>query len=957
MISPADMLVAQKINVGSADDENTMTRVLQRLLLDSNNGGTDSIATIRTKLSDYRNGKGVESSADRRVFDSMVNFYSTKGNLAGVEHPYMHRSHGAVQNSIEFDDITGVNNATRGRHDMSIIVSRSPFVTPMVRDARKVEVFLNFVPSIVISRCVPYVELEFSFDRAFTANTNNVLATTGMLKFLLGAQDVSNDAPNRAMNDARTSTVKDTRTTSKTPDDRQITTAGMELFTAPQTLINMDPIQPGARYAEVLDPTRPFASLENVSINVAPTAGIMSYKHATAVIKLHDRSRLAELADLIQPTTYTRTTVWLTYGWRHPYEPNSDAQGAETYADFINDNMLVKEAYGVKNSSFSFDAVGQVTITLELFTKSVSELRDVKVNESGFKALTRDIMSLAEEIGRLRRKYNLDPPQGLNKEIRGFMILDNAENGSFPSYSVKETQEAINGLRQTLADSGTIPKGAADPLIDALNKLYKPGKGKDSFAFKERTAELASSYVKAKFNQLRTGPDPFIIFPEKNDKMKAETSSKDDHPLLNEIARYNASDIGSDLKKEFQRTCVSFGKLFSVFMAEALFSVDTVDEFQVCFYQLNDLAGKAASTNIAEFPIDVPVFLRQFQEVIEQKQSEAMTVEEFIKLVIDAQINDVRAIPYGFKSANVFKPWDVKKRDIDFISNKTQQYETLLSSVNKGRGTFQMPQIEVYIEATHERINSTGAVDLLQYHESSGKTARKIVRIHVYDKTANPYKSAATILKSDSHTGATSYYQTEGEPWVKKHTENAMQVTKNFFKDVWSSWTATGDTGISVFGGELYKNVNATRIKHMVSKLVPTIVYGMNASMVLEATVATKQDSNLTAAQLLGLNAGRSTVATPSGGSEGGLPLKVIPAALTLRTWGCPLLNYSQLFFIDFNTGTTIDNIYGISGLTHVIAPGKFDSSLTMAFYDAYGRYEAAPMVVESMKLAIQGLD
>ena len=89
----------------------------------------------------------------------------------------------------------------------------------------------------------------------------------------------------------------------------------------------------------------------------------------------------------------------------------------------------------------------------------------------------------------------------------------------------------------------------------------------------------------------------------------------------------------------------------------------------------------------------------------------------------------------------------------------------------------------------------------------------------------------------------------------------------------------------------------------------------------------------------------------------GGLPLKIIPAQLTLRTFGCPLLNYGQKFFIDFNTGTTLDNIYLITGMTHTFSPGKFETSLTMAFFDAYGKYEGAPQVTQFMKLHIKGTD
>ena len=46
-----------------------------------------------------------------------------------------------------------------------------------------------------------------------------------------------------------------------------------------------------------------------------------------------------------------------------------------------------------------------------------------------------------------------------------------------------------------------------------------------------------------------------------------------------------------------------------------------------------------------------------------------------------------------------------------------------------------------------------------------------------------------------------------------------------------------------------------------------------------------------------------------------------------------------QNFFIDFQTGTTLDNIYYVTGLTHTIESGKFTSQITFAANDAYQRY------------------
>lgn len=65
---------------------------------------------------------------------------------------------------------------------------------------------------------------------------------------------------------------------------------------------------------------------------------------------------------------------------------------------------------------------------------------------------------------------------------------------------------------------------------------------------------------------------------------------------------------------------------------------------------------------------------------------------------------------------------------------------------------------------------------------------------------------------------------------------------------------------------------------------------------------------------------------------------------------GCPLATMAQHYFIDFNTGTTLDNLYIVTGLTHQITPGKFETSWQFGYADGYGRYEGAPNIVEQIK-------
>ena len=103
------------------------------------------------------------------------------------------------------------------------------------------------------------------------------------------------------------------------------------------------------------------------------------------------------------------------------------------------------------------------------------------------------------------------------------------------------------------------------------------------------------------------------------------------------------------------------------------------------------------------------------------------------------------------------------------------------------------------------------------------------------------------------------------------------------------------------------------------------------------------------------MRAGRQNVIHPNGEGVGGVPLRIIPASLNMTTFGCPMLNLAQIYFIDFNTGTTADNLYILTHLSHHFAPGKFESQATMTFLDGYGRYQGAQTLTKAIDEFING--
>ena len=92
---------------------------------------------------------------------------------------------------------------------------------------------------------------------------------------------------------------------------------------------------------------------------------------------------------------------------------------------------------------------------------------------------------------------------------------------------------------------------------------------------------------------------------------------------------------------------------------------------------------------------------------------------------------------------------------------------------------------------------------------------------------------------------------------------------------------------------------------------------------------------------------------TAQGSRDAGLPLQTAPTQLSLTTLGCPIMSYGQYFFVDFGTGTTVDNQYVVSGISHTISQGKFETKLKCTQVDAFGKYISTFQSIEKSLAAM----
>lgn len=832
------------------------------------------------------------------------------------------------------------NSPSKINPGLSVMFINTHQIGPAVKNTNLLTVFFNGISPVEFSRAVPFIKTEFMFGREPT-DVNNNLQTLSLLKFLEGAVNVGTTGTTKLLTDLNTipGTIEGGRST----NSGILSTAGMELFCSPQTLVNPLSSQSSAtRTVPVIDTFRPFLTFKALSVDVAPSLGLMSYKTAKMEFVLHDRSRMHEIADFIKPDLYGTTEILLEYGWSHP-----DKTLVNPYGVLIN-GLRVKEKYGIRNVNFNFDGAGQVNVTLELFMKGSNDFytQTISQYENGTENIIRTIERLTNIVTSLERRGVVgnarnSGSENRTREIRGVQLLETASDWQS---RLRLSSDMVNNLRDL---ETSLSRHASNENItrlrDSLRQLYQtrtsqtaPDNNGGSLAQLTTTTQRS---IESRFSLLSNTPDLFIagnIIPENITREARnlgrpvyEGGGTGTRPVLREAAINNT----------YGNNVISLAKLMLVFVGEPLANTHKYDDVQFVYYPFNQYAGFANTINIGQFPVDVRYFIQQYTRYRTENLSRAanMSLKEFVEFVANVLIDDPGAAIYGI--SDLYQ--EVRNRQTGEITVRPRgnsiEYQTRLENRMRERtpdGTFKMPQVDFYVECLPNK----------QTGEGQPQQVKSILKIHIFDKQASMYESQAAILASARENVLTSIGSiptnvSDGEPEIRQSvstTSNTiinMAVNEGLVERINSSSNTEEAPQYRILGGP-------KKIKEFLMSTMPYIIYGIQGSTIKGgANLASQQDPALSTVNML-----RSFRAGPlqaNGEQPGGLPLSIIPCELSLQAHGCPLLDFAQQFFVDFQTGTSADNIYGVTGLSHKISQGVFETEIKFTPFDAYGKYSS----------------
>jgi hypothetical protein len=218
---------------------------------------------------------------------------------------------------------------------------------------------------------------------------------------------------------------------------------------------------------------------------------------------------------------------------------------------------------------------------------------------------------------------------------------------------------------------------------------------------------------------------------------------------------------------------------------------------------------------------------------------------------------------------------------------------------------FIVPDIRIFVES----------LPMLESDQSDASlSSRTITRIHIYDRNRSPYFGEQTMIRSLMPGEIVSTYNKVETP-----------------KDSTGKDSTTQKKQVSGDASTISASFSRAKMVEIIETNLPTIKLGNDFSTVIQLGVSANTGGALADALLLESLRNAKDPQVSKGSSTSAEEVTVIPSTLNVSMFGMPLMNYGQQFFVNMETGTTADNVYIATGISHKISPDGFTTSLTLS--------------------------
>jgi len=812
-------------------------------------------------------------------------------------------------------------------------------------DADVSSLFLNSIRTLTMSQAVPYMQINVFRETKIQSSTGNlsgdINASLGKFMGLGGAATEGIQDPLLAVfvpNDEQ-------EIIRKSYDVNQI--SSMEVFTMPQTAIGYGDTNYSRVNAGPVDIFRPFLGVNSLTLNDSPTgAGADSYKTGELKLTLYDKGRMRDIAEFVSPRRYTDIKFEITWGWSHPAGSRigrrSDANVDDRLGEFIN-SMKTTEVFQMISSQYTVNEDGTIDITMKLNTKAMVDLRNkdiislsvnqnmaVDIGSQGSMTLL-ELQNQLEDISKTLREQS----KFQHKEIKLPVFIQNPDAESLISLdrkSIKEIRKLAATLKQTKNPN---LKSIAAQLMVIFAKKGNP--------VKEQLIKSRKGSIDDIIEHLANTPDPYL--------------------------RANPRVIGG---KGFLNSSkyVSYGKLMTYVFNNAYANEANVD-LQLVFSSFNRNAGGVYAFNIAQFPIQIDGAKneRTLKKVLYTRLSRnpKVSLQEFVRTIKDNFLDFYGSEAYGLTQRGVkvseqkrSSNYLANQRVFKFSANAQKRLNSIYGNGNRIKPSFTQPSVNC-------RITS-----------KVSKDGRTIIRVNFVDTVAGSFASTAEMLQSLMGKGRVYEENfSDDDPYVRDPRHNEVynknlqklidagvigvisEDQKNQIKEAITE--AVNNSGTNVDVHELQKSViermekiyvlkgGSGKIRQFLFSNSPYLLHGTEGSGIMQANISTETDDKLVSARLSEQFSKKATAVRPERRED--LPFETWLANIDLKVLGCPSIKYSQKYFLDFATDTSLDNYYYVNGVNHEINASTYELQLQMRPQDIWGVYSNSLNQIESILL------
>ena len=825
---------------------------------------------------------------------------------------------------------------------LSAILMTDYSSTLATRDADATSLFCNAVPTLEMSRCVPFVNIIFVTIGKGAAD--GAPSEFGMMRFLGMTSGKEGTGDKIGLSSAMIAGI--------TAGDDEIAGAldavyeglssaenplptifanGMEMFTSTQTYINADIGQGYYGGSYVVDRYRPLMSLESISITVTGLDNMM-YARERAVLKIlvHDRSRLQDVAPIIAADKMAMTHVVMEVGWAHP--EGGDGSTNE-YGRFLNE-MRQKKLYNIASTTMSIRPDGQVSVTVTMAARGQDAMITVPVVTGKFvpTGLIRpQIEAFAAAVA-----VNQTGPARIGTQSPDIL----------PSQSIKARSGGTAG--------SVIDREIFNSFLVSVGLVGFPGQEQAVFSsMKDIISEITDpDKVSARLATMKT------VLKEKAVAMKFVIGNEAADP-------WRDPEMAAKFTKATSKDYFSFGKFVMSYVGYPLASSGQFDEVQVLFYPFNAQAALMHDKNIASFPIPYG----EFKDVIDklEEDSPGTNITAAFKTVVDKFLKNYSAEAYGMTGAyeNYDEALKAAAKDTGGSGGQkepelTKFLETVLAKIYETKvskqNIFRPPLIKMYIESfpainppdipaitTNLRL-AEDAAQQKALTERSIDRSKVIARVHVFDYHSTPYESELLLTKVINQTSVAAF-NTGGastpeavvlalKDMATTSSGVSHYVLHEAIRQGFIKVLETKDKDYKVLIPD--KQNAAKRIKSLISAGMNNLLFGSEYSALKSAALTSNTSGPANQVILYNAITNKAKDGTQSGTADSLLQdVTVIPGVMNVTMLGCPSLQYGQQFFIDFQTGTTADNIYAATAITHTLRPGEFTTQCAFKFVGA----------------------